>query len=55
MKKPYNYSVKSDETCDVKGCDVLIKLNVAVRVKRRPLTCYAHHQAGQRAARIRTK
>lgn len=43
MRKKHEYSVMSDERCELKTCRKRIKLNVAECIKRRPLKCYQHH------------
>ena len=56
MKKPYPFHALSDEACHVQTfhgspfrCMKPIKKNVAERKLRRPLVCYRHWLAAQRA------
>lgn len=50
-KHKHDFKELSNERCQ--DCPRRIKLNVAERIKHRPLKCYAHHQAGIEKKRVR--
>lgn len=52
MKKDH-FTVMSTLLCSVLRCDRSIKMNVARRIKRRPLMCYYHWKANERVRRTR--